>query len=1033
MTLRLLIFVLLLGNVNLSAQLLYYVSPINPNDPNPNTKFNFGVIDLSTCKDSTIFPIKPNDSLKRILDIAVCPDGNFYVSGSGDDSGRRVGILNLQDSSINILADIPVPTINSLTCDANGVLYGGSVWNLFTYDTKTGAIDTLGFLGYPLAGDMTFRNNKLYGTTSFNELIEIDTANPSASQVVFKYPLSDTLIALGVISDAKSCDSTTTYITVTNTLVAGITDTINEIYAIDPIAQTATFICETQGIIFGACSPTEFLASDCSVRLDLDADDSSGAPDSNYLALPLCADSTLVAAADTDATFYSGYRVDSIGIHLLLPAPDAPLEYLAAQASGSVSVSGQGSGWLTLSVATGTAVAAANADYQAVLRSVQWHNDAAPFTAGGRTVEFIAYAANGLRDTAYTFIPVPQSVSAGRDTAVAFCADAPPFDLASLLAADAALGGLWSPQTVAGNGVFSPQTDAGGAYNYLVSNGVCPADTAVVEVSVSPLPVFSLGSDTAFCAGETLTLSAPATAVWQDGTLAPTYTLNQSGIYWAEIADANGCRWRDSVAVTVNQPSVSQLFATSCFGKTYVWNGQSFTADTSVCVAFTAANGCDSLDCLNLSFFYPNLTLDTSICAGQTLTWLGKSFSQSGIYEDTLLSGGCLTAVVLNLAVTPAVEVSLSRHICTGDSLIFNGKTLAAPGVYTDTLLTADGLCDSVVTLALEVLPLPTPQIEAEAARVCAGTTTTLWLSGSYAEYVWSEGATSPTLEAGAGTYSLTVTDANGCRGTDTIVVGEFPSIAMTWDTASPLCHGQANGFIALDSVFGGVQPFVFQLNNGAPSSSAIFQNLGAGAWEVLVTDSAGCRTAFSFELQNPPSLALDLGESQWLKEGESYPIAVQISQSGQFSYAWSPPDGLSCTDCASPVATPLKTTTYVLFLENENGCAAQDSLTLRVLAAEPEVYAPNVFSPNDDGKNDFFTLFGNEEDFVQIESLQIYDRWGGLMFEGKMLPLNDEQRGWDGTWRGKKVPPGVFTWQAELRLTDGTLVQKAGEVAVVR
>lgn len=1077
---QLILLSLLLWNIDLTAQLIYYVRPTNPNDFfQPYTKFDFGVIDINTCKDSTIFPIKSNALLKRNMDIAVCPDGNFYLSGSGDDSGRRVGKLNLQDSSITILADIPVPVINSLTCDANGVLYGGgSAWNSFTYDTKTGAIDTLGFLGHPLAGDMTFRNNKLYGTTAYNELLEIDTANPSASQIVFKYPLPNSYQALGVVSDAKSCDSTTTYITVTNAQSLGVTDTINEVYAVDPVAQTVTFVCKTKGIIFGACSPTEFLASDCSVRIDLDEDNSSGAADSNYFALPLCLGSNLVAAADTDATFYSGYRIDSIVAGLLPPVPNMQLEYLTAQTSGSVNVAGQGTARLRMSVVAGTPVLVANIDYQTVLRSLQWHNNAIPFTSGPRTIEVVVFASNGLHDTAYSFISVPQPLIAGRDTALSLCADAPSFNLASLLGTDASLGGIWSPQTASDDGVFSPQNDAGGAYQYLVNNGLCPADTATVSVSVLPLPVFSLGSDTAFCAGETITLTTPNTVIWQDGTSTATYSLDQSGLYWAELTSLNGCRWRDSVLITVHQPSVSQLFATSCFGKTYAWNGQSFSADTSVCATFTAVNGCDSLDCINLTFFYPTLELDTSICTGQPLSWLGQTYTQPGIYFDTLLYNGCRHAVTVNLAVQqpdtmqvaaticqgesytigsqtfsvagqyavqigsgtgcdsvallslnvqqPA-QVEITAGICPGGSYIFGNQTLVAPGIYQDTLG-----CDSILTLTLGLLTAPKPQITG-AEKVCQGDTAMLSAQGNFAAWVWSDGISGVTASFPAGEHSVTVTDINGCIGADTFIVTEIPPLETVWDTASPLCHGGTDGFIELTSISGGTNPFVFQLNGAAASDSAFFTNLSAGTWEVLVTDSEGCKTVFPFELHNPYALSMDLGNSPLLKEGESYTIPVQINQQGQFSYSWSPLQGLSCTDCANPLAVPLETTTYTLLLENENGCEAIDSVVLRVQIATPQIYAPNIFSPNEDGTNDFFTLFGNPEDFTQIEMFRIFDRWGGLMFERKALPLNDEQRGWDGTWRGKKMPPGVYTWLAEIRLIDGTLMKKEGTVTMVR
>ncbi|GAB4494034.1 MAG: hypothetical protein OHK0019_19330 [Saprospiraceae bacterium] len=1064
--------------------LSYWLSPVRGQSfyyvrQDVNSNYYLGIFDLKTCKDSIILTINtlnvPN--LTSIRDIAISPIGDIYLSvtASGD---RYIVRLDMLTNTLNIITNLPYPC-SSLTCDGNGVLYAASGFGLFTYDLASGVGVDHGPVNFQPAGDLTFRDGKLYCTTALNDLVEVNIQNPDMSQVVFTYQLPSHLLAWGVVSFVESCDSTTTYITVTKVNdIGGPIYSINQVYSVDITNQSVDFICDTPGPILGAATPNEFLASDCSIRLDLDADNSSGAPDSNYLALPLCPGSSLVAAADTDATFYSGYRVDSIRARLLSPAPDAPLEYLTAQAPGSVSVAGQGTSWLTLSATPNTALPVANADFQNALRSLQWHNDAMPFTPGPRTVEVVAFASNGLRDTAYAFIPVPQPVNAGRDTSLALCADTAPFDLASVLETGISSGGIWSPPTSAGNSVFSPQNDADGVYNYLVSNGVCPADTAVVSVNVLPLPVFSLGNDTAFCAGETLTLAAPGIAIWQDGTSALTYTLDQSGLYWAELTAPNGCRWRDSVAISVNQPTVSQLFATSCFGKPYVWNSQSFTSDTSVCTTYTAANGCDSLNCLNLTFFYLYLSLDTSACSGQTLSWLGQTFSQPGLYLDTLLYNGCLHAVTVNLALQPPDTTQVAATICDGESYNLGGQTFSVAGQYAVTFQTAQGCdsvallsltvqqpaqveiaaglcpggtyvfgnqvlglpgiyqdtfgCDSVVTLTLSLLPAPQPQITG-AAAVCPGAEATLTVDGGFDAYEWPDGSTGFSFDAGAGEHSVTVTDANGCTGADTFFVAEIPPVKAVWDTASPLCHGSADGFIELSGISGGTEPFVFQLNNGAPSGSASFQNLIAGMWEVLVTDGAGCQTAFSFTLSDPPALMADLGNSQQLVEGESYLIPVQINQQGQFTYTWSPPLGLSCNDCSSPVATPLETTVYRLFLENENGCTTSDSVTLRVLAAAPQIYAPNIFSPNEDGINDFFILFSDPEDFSHIESLQIYDRWGGLMFEGRTLALNNEQQGWDGTWRGMKMPPGVYTWLAEIKLANGDSIEKSGEMTIVR
>lgn len=1026
------IFPLIFSCQLLTSQAFYYVRKSPP--PGPSV-FYLGIFDVETCQSSDILQIDPTgfNNPFNITDIAVSPSGEFYFTVNSAAT-RYITKLNTPSNTLSIITVLP-SSCNSLTCDSDGVLWaGGGGTGLLSYDLATGMSTSYGLLNYFSSGDFTFRDNQLFGISVSNEIMQINIDAPSQSTVAFAVTLPPHMSAWGVISSVESCDSTLTYLTVTNhnDIIAPL-NTINQLYLVDFSTQTANYLCDTPGPILGAASAAEFLASDCSVRLDLDADNSSGTPDStDFQPLALCGDMTTLAVTDTDAVFYSGYRVDSLRARLLLPAPDAPQEYLSAQASGSVSVGGQGTAWITFTAINNTAVAVANNDYQTVLRSILWHNDAVPFTPGPRTVEVIAYASGGRTDTAYAFLSVPEPVFAGRDTALVICADAPSFDLLSLIAPNATVGGIWSPETLAGNSIFSPQTDTSGAYQYFVSNGICPADTAIVAISVMPLPVFSLGDDAAICMGESLTLETPGVAVWQDGTNADTYTAIQSGLYWAEFTDNTGCIWRDSINLTLLQPAMSELSTTACFGSTYVWNNQMFTADTALCVTFNAANGCDSLDCLSLMFYHSTLALDTTICSGQTLSWLGQTFSQPGLYLDTFLYNGCQHTVTLQLAVQPFQQSFFEVEICPGDSLNFNGKMLFVPGVYIDTLQSLIVGCDSVVTLTLNLLTAPEPNIAGNVA-VCADATTTLTVTGVYNNYEWSDGATAPFLEAVSGVYSVTVTDANGCKGADTVLVNQWPPMDADWDYGSPLCHGGTDGFIELTDLSGGVQPFVFQLNGSTSSNNAIFPNLSAGSWTVEVTDSVGCSFTEMFELIDPPNITLDLGPSPLLTEGESYLIPLQINTVGPFNYTWSPPQGLSCTDCPEPIAMPTENTTYSLLLSDQNGCSTLDSLTIRVVEQAPEIYAPNIFSPNDDGRNDVFTLFGNASEFVNIELLQVYDRWGNLVFEGLDFPLNDETRGWDGSFRGKNMQPGVFVFYSEIRTITGNLVKKGGEVTVVR
>ena len=109
-------------------------------------------------------------------------------------------------------------------------------------------------------------------------------------------------------------------------------------------------------------------------------------------------------------------------------------------------------------------------------------------------------------------------------------------------------------------------------------------------------------------------------------------------------------------------------------------------------------------------------------------------------------------------------------------------------------------------------------------------------------------------------------------------------------------------------------------------------------------------------------------------------------------------------------------------------GC---DSLVLLQLEFY-EVYAPNVFSPNDDGVNDSFTIMGGD-DLISITSLQIFDRWGGLVFEGREMTPGDPFQAWDGLKNGDYHPEGVYVFSALLLMDDGKERRYSGSLALMR
>jgi gliding motility-associated-like protein len=101
-------------------------------------------------------------------------------------------------------------------------------------------------------------------------------------------------------------------------------------------------------------------------------------------------------------------------------------------------------------------------------------------------------------------------------------------------------------------------------------------------------------------------------------------------------------------------------------------------------------------------------------------------------------------------------------------------------------------------------------------------------------------------------------------------------------------------------------------------------------------------------------------------------------------------------------------------------------------LNREIHIFAPNVFSPNGDANNDFFTLFAKEGIVLKINVLQIYNRWGGLVFANNDFGINEPQKGWDGKMSGEMQQQGIYVWRAEVTLYDGSTKQVSGDIMLL-
>jgi gliding motility-associated-like protein len=288
------------------------------------------------------------------------------------------------------------------------------------------------------------------------------------------------------------------------------------------------------------------------------------------------------------------------------------------------------------------------------------------------------------------------------------------------------------------------------------------------------------------------------------------------------------------------------------------------------------------------------------------------------------------------------------------------------------------------------------------------------------------------------GSYILTIFNSqNGCLNTDEVFVIENTNIPVGMDAlvTPPICYGD-KGSIEIISVDGGEGPYLYSIDSGISFSSfAIFTSLEPGDYSIIVQDANGCEYEDFFFVPSVPELLVVLESEIIVQLGESEQLIafVNIPTSMIDTIVWSPSEGFSCTNCLNPFVTPLNETLYTVTVTNLDGCTASDQIMLRV-RKDRDIYIPNAFSPhNNDGINDVFMIFGNEKIVAKINSFQVFDRWGELVWEDFNFLPNNPARSWDGNLKGEPMNPAVFVYWAEIEFIDGVTKLYKGDVTLLR
>jgi gliding motility-associated-like protein len=411
---------------------------------------------------------------------------------------------------------------------------------------------------------------------------------------------------------------------------------------------------------------------------------------------------------------------------------------------------------------------------------------------------------------------------------------------------------------------------------------------------------------------------------------------------------------------------------------------------------FTNQQGCDSLVITTTIYQASDTTLlqSTSCDPGQAGTTTDLFTNQQG----------CDSLVITTTIYQASDTTTLQGTSCDPGQA----------GTSTDLLTNQEG-CDSLVITTITLLPSTRDTLIELTCQLQDTSTTVINL----------------TNQAGCDSIIVRIIE---WTGSDSCIL----EIGM--EVTQPRCIGDS-GEIRLD-VTAGTFPIevswsslngdgqTITLSNADPLT--ILSGLSPGIYTLFAIDANGQTWQDTVTILSGQQFSIDLGNDLQVPAGTIVDLNLQVNPQTTVlqSILWEPD---LCTFCTDPSILVEEEITVRVTVESDIGCVGNDQINIRVNeTTNRRVYIPNVFSPNDDGINDLFTIYGNDE-VLGVQSLAIYDRWGNELYRRESLTVNDPSVGWDGTFRGNLMDAAVFVYVAEVVLRSGEIRLYKGEVTLMR
>jgi hypothetical protein len=290
-----------------------------------------------------------------------------------------------------------------------------------------------------------------------------------------------------------------------------------------------------------------------------------------------------------------------------------------------------------------------------------------------------------------------------------------------------------------------------------------------------------------------------------DSLLFNGYQLKLAGVYPRILSTLNNCDQIEVLQLEVIPPISTYQNIQLCAGDSIIVDNQILNQSGIYQSTYTASNGCDSLVIRNLSILpLASSTQFVELCFGETWTFNGESYNETGIYENTLTTTtGCDSIVTIHLSILNSSNSQQEVALCAGETYTINGETYSEAGVYSTTFQNSNG-CDSTVTTSIVIDEIQVQVLLEEDALTAVNfpTDATLQWVDCANDFSALENETSPVFNPSAsGSYAVVVSNG-ACSATSNCVNYSISGIDQMTDFTVKVFPNPANEILTIESTW---------------------------------------------------------------------------------------------------------------------------------------------------------------------------------------------------------------------------------------